>query len=198
MNELEYIINKTLYGTSDSDKHLLPLYSLVIASNAKNIIELGTRHATTALPLIMGAEKTGGFVYTVDIMDCSHDINKMVSERFKPFYEFVHQDAILFLQNWDPKKSIDLIFIDDWHSYEHVKKELEIINGLVSTRTIILLHDLMYETDPEYHSDLNAIPEFGNGGPCRAVFELDPKIWEFSTLPWNNGLTILRKKLIIL
>ena len=36
--------------------------------------------------------------------------------------------------------------------------------------------------------------QWANGGPYRAVAELNPQFWEFSTLPWNNGLTILRKK----
>ena len=29
----------------------------------------------------------------------------------------------------------------------------------------------------------------------RAVAELNPQFWEWSTLPWNNGLTILRKSI---
>ena len=49
---------------------------------------------------------------------------------------------------------------------------------------------------PYYHVDLteNACLQWKNGGPYRAVAELNPQFWEFSTLPWNNGLTILRKK----
>ena len=34
------------------------------------------------------------------------------------------------------------------------------------------------------------------GGPYRAVAELNPQFWEWSTLPWNNGLTILRKSIV--
>jgi hypothetical protein len=50
-------------------------------------------------------------------------------------------------------------------------------------------------TCPFYHVDLIVKDgQWGNGGPYRAVAELNPQFWEFSTLPWNNGLTILRKK----
>ena len=50
-------------------------------------------------------------------------------------------------------------------------------------------------TAPFYHSDLShAGPQWNEGGPYRAVAELNPQFWEWSTLPWNNGLTILRKK----
>jgi hypothetical protein len=45
------------------------------------------------------------------------------------------------------------------------------------------------------HSDLTLnTGQWAKGGPYRAVAELDPQFWEFSTLPYNNGLTILRKK----
>ena len=52
------------------------------------------------------------------------------------------------------------------------------------------------DTCPFYHADLtnSAGEQWNNGGPYRAVAELNHQFWEFSTLPWNNGLTILRKK----
>ena len=75
--------------------------------------------------------------------------------------------------------------------------ELEILDKKVSPSSILLLHDLMYgESCPFYHCDLTpcAGSQWNNGGPYRAVAELNHQFWEFSTLPWNNGLTILRKK----
>ena len=56
--------------------------------------------------------------------------------------------------------------------------------------------NLMYgNTCPYYHVDLTVCsPQWANGGPYRAVAELNPNFWEFSTIPSNNGLTILRKK----
>jgi len=77
-----------------------------------------------------------------------------------------------------------------------VKRQLELLDELVSPSSIILLHDLMYgNTNPFYHCDLTLKDgQWANGGPYRAVAELNPQFWEWSTLPWNNGLTILRKK----
>ena len=93
-------------------------------------------------------------------------------------------------------KKIDVAFVDDWHSYPHVKRQLELLDELVSPSSIILMHDLMYgNTDPFYHVDLSHHEgQWASGGPYRAVAELNPQFWEWSTLPWNNGLTILRKK----
>jgi predicted O-methyltransferase YrrM len=193
MEILNYLINKTLNGNGDSDKHLMTLFGVVLGSGAKNIIELGVRNGDTTLPLTLAAKYNDGHVYSVDINYTEYKLPKELSKN----QTFIQSDAILFLENWDVKKNIDLIYIDDWHSYEHVKKELEILDSLVSPNTIILLHDLMYgNTCPFYHVDLtnSAGTQWNNGGPYRAVAELNPQFWEFSTLPWNNGLTILRKK----
>ena len=93
-------------------------------------------------------------------------------------------------------EKIDVVFVDDWHSYRHVKHQLQYLDQLVGPSSIILLHDLMYgNTEPFYHSDLaHGGDQWDEGGPYRAVAELNPQFWEWSTLPWNNGLTILRKK----
>ena len=190
---IENLINKTLTGKGDSDKHSLLLYSIVLGSNAKTIIELGVRNGDSTLPLVMGAKETNGTVYSVDI-----ELSTLkLSDDLKEHNKFFLDDAINFLNNWEANKKIDIVYIDDWHSYEHVKKELEILDKIVSPNTIILLHDTMYgDTCPYYHSDLteNAGSQWELGGPYRAVAELNPQFWEFSTLPWNNGLTILRKK----
>ncbi len=186
------IIEKTLTGKGDSDKHLMLLYSLVIGSGAKNIIELGVRSGDTTIPLSLGAKETNGFVYSVDKQESS----LLLSEDLQKYNEFFLQDSIKFLNNWNVNKKIDIILIDDWHSYDHVKKELEILDRLVSPSSIILLHDLMQSNScPFYYSDLTVkTGQWANGGPYRAVAELDSSFWEFSTLPWNNGMTILRKK----
>ena len=122
-----------------------------------------------------------------------------IPTEFKPNnenYTFVQKDSIEFLDEWPKDKRIDVAYVDDWHSYSHVKKQLEILDQLVGPSSIILLHDLMYgNTDPFYHSDLTLKEgQWADGGPYRAVAELNPQFWEWATLPWNNGLTILRKK----
>ena len=108
--------------------------------------------------------------------------------------DFKKQDSLAFLKEYNNEK-IDFIFVDDWHAYDHVKKELEYLDQYVSPSSIIVLHDLMYSTTPYYHTDLTLTSgQWAGGGPYRAVAELNPNFWEFSTIPVNNGLTILRKK----
>ena len=94
------------------------------------------------------------------------------------------------------EQTFDLIYIDDWHSYLHVKKELEYIDNMISPSGLILLHDLMYsDAQPHYRCNYTSDdPQWAQGGPYRAVAELDTKKWEWATVPVNHGLTILRKK----
>ena len=192
MIDLTKILEMSLNGNGDSDKHIMTLFSIAIGGKSKNIIELGVRGGNTTLPLILAAKLNGGKVTSVDINETEFQCPSDLQDN----WTFVKSDAIEFLSKINPNETIDLIYIDDWHSYEHVKKELEIIDTLVSPSTIILLHDLMYgNTNPFYHTDLTLNDgQWANGGPYRAVAELNPQFWEFATLPWNNGLTILRKK----
>jgi predicted O-methyltransferase YrrM len=186
---IDKILDKTINGLGDSDGHLLTLFSIAVSSKAKTIVELGVRNGDTTLPLFEAAKLNNGMLYSVDINSVNfvYDYN---------YWKFIKMDAIEFLSTWDNSVNIDFIYIDDFHSYDHVKKELEILDTIVSPSSIILIHDLMYgNTCPFYHTDITLKDgQWANGGPYRAVAELDPQFWEFSTLPWCNGLTILRKK----
>ena len=169
---------------------------MALASRGKTYVELGVREGHTTEPLYEAAKANDGKLWSVDLNEPSE---------YKPYvngfldnqhYEFVQSDSIRFLQEWPKDKKMDVVFVDDWHSYGHVKKQLDLLDQCVGPSSIILLHDLMYgNTDPFYHADLaHGGPQWDAGGPYRAVAELNPQFWEWATLPWNNGLTILRKK----
>lgn len=189
-NCIDDFCDKALYGNLDSDRHIITIFSIALASKGKTFVELGVREGHTSKPLYEAAKLNEGHLWSVDINEPSE---------YKPNngnYTFSQKDSIEFLENWPKDKKIDLAYVDDWHSYSHVKKQLEILDQLVGPSSIILLHDLMYgNTDPFYHSDLTLKEgQWADGGPYRAVAELNPQFWEWATLPWNNGLTILRKK----
>jgi nucleoside-diphosphate-sugar epimerase/predicted O-methyltransferase YrrM len=187
------VIQTTLSGTGDSDQHLATMFSIVLQLKAKRILELGVRGGSTTLPLLLGAEKTGGTVISVDI----NNTEFICPEHLQNIWTFKKQDALSFLKDCSNiEKPWDLIFIDDWHSYDHVKAELELLDFQVGSSTIILLHDLMYANfEPHYHSDMDVREgQWANGGPYRAVAEMNKNFWEFATIPVCNGLTVLRKK----
>ena len=189
-NCIDDFCDKALYGNLDSDRHIITIFSIALASKGKTFVELGVREGHTTEPLYEAVKLNGGHLWSVD---------SNIPTEFKPNnenYTFVQKDSIEFLDEWPKDKRIDVAYVDDWHSYSHVKKQLEILDQLVGPSSIILLHDLMYgNTDPFYHSDLTLKEgQWADGGPYRAVAELNPQFWEWATLPWNNGLTILRKK----
>lgn len=190
MKYLTDFCNKALHGNLDSDRHIIAIFSIALASKGVTYVELGVREGHTTEPLYEAAKLNNGHLWSVDINPPSE---------YKPNngnYTFHQGDSIKFLEDWPKDKKIDVVYVDDWHSYAHVKRQLELLDELVGPTSVILLHDLMYgSTDPFYHSDLTLKDgQWAEGGPYRAVAELDPQFWEWSTLPWNNGLTILRKK----
>jgi predicted O-methyltransferase YrrM len=192
LNYISKLIETTINGTGDSSQHLLTLFSLALSSKSKVILELGMRNGDTTLPLLIAAKENGGIVHSVDINDSTF----ICPNEFKDIWFFHKMDAIEFLKQWDKDKTLDLVLVDDWHAYEHVKQELDIIDTLISPSSIVLVHDTMYNTTPYYHSDLttNAGPQWANGGPYRALAEMNPQFFEFATLPYNNGYSLLRKK----
>ena len=189
---MKSFIDKALNGDRDSDRHLISIFSIALASRGETYVELGVREGHTSEPLHKAAELNLGKLWSVDL----NEPTEYRPPNNTPHYEFKKQDSIKFLEEWPKDKKIDVAFVDDWHSYPHVKRQLELLDELVGPSSIILIHDLMYgNTDPFYHVDLSHHDgQWASGGPYRAVAELNPQFWEWSTLPWNNGLTILRKK----
>jgi len=193
-SEIEKIIKKNSYMNireNDSSFLELPIFGIASAMKAKTIVELGVRDGGTTLPLLLAANSNDGILHSVDV----NEDYKCPSE-LKDNWVFHKKDTIQFLTEWDKKNIIDLVYVDDWHSYDHVKEELKLLDAIISPKSIILLHDTMYgQWQPHYHCDLTVKHgQWANGGPYRAIAELDQNFWEFSTIPVNNGLTILRKK----
>ena len=161
--------------------------------NAKRILELGVRDGNSTVPWILAARELGGFVDSVDLEATSWQCPDLG----KDYWKFTQSDAIKFLEDCVANETqYDLIYVDDWHSYAHVKRELELIENMITPSGLVLLHDLMYNnSQPDYHLELNTTDaQWAEGGPYRAVSELDPTVWEWATIPSNHGMTILRKK----
>jgi len=193
MNILNLFLKRCMGGTFSTDRHLFTLFAIALACKGKTYIELGVKSGNTTRPILAAAYLNDGYLTSVDIEATSLEVSNALASH----WQFVKSDSITFLERWDDSQMMDFVFVDDRHSYGHVKRELELIGDHVGPSSVILLHDLMYEAhEPFYHSDAN-LPEddlYGAGGPYRAVAELDTSIWEWATLPWGHGLTLLRRK----
>jgi len=170
---------------------VLTFFSIALQMKTKKILELGVRDGGSSYPFLVACKVLGGHLTSVDIKS-----NVWIApEDLAEYQTFIQSDAIEFLTKNTEK--YDLIYVDDWHSYPHVKKELEEIDRISDENTIILLHDLMGQScHPHFFNPINhnEKTEWGLGGPYRAVEELDKEKWEWMTIPINHGLTILRKK----
>ena len=193
-NYLMELMNRTLKTKDDGEtqyfEHVLTFFSISLQMKSKKILELGVRSGGSSYPFLLACKVLGGHLTSVDIASSVWKAPAELAE----YQTFVLSDAIEFLTNNTEK--YDLIYVDDWHSYPHVKRELEEIDRVSDENTIILLHDLMGNSEPNYWSpiDYDENGEWGLGGPYRAVEELDKEKWEWMTIPTNHGLTILRKK----
>ena len=135
---MKSLIDKAIHGDMDSDRHLISIFAMALASRGKVFVELGVREGHTTEPLYKAAKLVDAHLWSVDLNDPT---------KYKPNngnYTFVKQDSIKFLEQWPKDKKIDVAFVDDWHSYPHVKRQLELLDELVGPSSIILMHDLMY------------------------------------------------------
>ena len=189
------LMNRTLKTKNDGEtqyfEHVLTFFSIALQMKTKKILELGVRNGGSSYPFLVACKVLGGHLTSVDINSSVWKAPEDLAE----YQTFIQSDAIEFLTKNTEK--YDLIYVDDWHSYPHVKRELEEIDRISDENTIILLHDLMGQScHPHFFNPINhnEKTEWGLGGPYRAVEELDKEKWEWATIPINHGLTILRKK----
>lgn len=188
MTPLEKIIHDTMHSEGDNSAELFTtIFGICITMKAHSILELGCGGST--YPLAVGASITDGILTSVD----TEYRFPYCPEEFEKYWRFFQMDALDFLtENMD--KYFDLVFIDDNHARNHVKKELSLLDKMTDEKSVILLHDLMGQNhQPAYWQSKEMGGPWADGGVCRAVFELDRNKWEWATIPRNNGLTILRK-----
>lgn len=179
---------------ADTDAHCITLFSLALSIKAKHILELGVRKGNTTEALVLAASFTGGYVHSVD----RERMNWKCPEGLEKHHMFVCQDSIEYLSLSERFSSVplDLVFVDDWHAYAHVAREIALLSRITTKGSLICLHDTMVNRREDYSVRDERFwerEEWLDGGPWRAIDALDPYEWERATVPVNHGLTILRK-----
>lgn len=164
---------------TDINQHLLLLYGLVLAIEAKTVLEIGAGQSTFALTAAVN--QTKGQFYSIDL-------TKEARERLFPNapdldqekrFHFLQGDSLKVVNKWDVW--IDLLFIDSSHEYNQTLEELEKWTTYVKKGGFIVMHDT---------------GEFNNNFvDCRrAMLDfLKDKNYEVTHLANQNGLSIIRK-----
>jgi cephalosporin hydroxylase len=139
--------------------------ALVEETNARHVIELGTRSGVSTVAWLHGLASTGGRLTSVDI-DARPDIGVYAHWKFIQGND-LDPDVLVRL---DPA---DIVFIDTSHLYEHTLAELNVYRWLA--RRYIVCHD----------TEL-AQPE---GAPAHPRYPVRTAVEEFCAaegLSWTN------------
>lgn len=178
--KLQEIYEGLCITTSDINEHLPTLKKY--AEECEHITEMGVRWVVSTYALLMGKPKK---MISYDINGIHWDaIRNMVKEDTDFTFEVADTTDLVI-------EETDLLFIDTWHVYEQLKKELELHAN--KARKYLIFHDTtafeyIGETitgDNVYVGLWPAIEEF---------LEVNPH-WELhERFTNNNGLTILKRK----
>ncbi|MBI2598414.1 MAG: class I SAM-dependent methyltransferase [Candidatus Diapherotrites archaeon] len=129
-----------LFGSDISD-HLNIIFSETVKAKPEMIVELGTRGGESTRALAKAAKKNNAVLVSVDVNDCSGKCD------YENWF-FVKNDDLEFakkFRNWCKEKSlkpsVDVLFIDTTHTYEHTKKEINEWFPLLSKNAVTLFHD---------------------------------------------------------
>ena len=158
---------KMVYYT-DTWQHIPTLYLLCLLKKPKIMVELGCRTGNTAIPLLYAAKQFGGHVYSIDIEKWpelevfSKDYEQLVTN-----WTFIESDDLKL--EWN--KSIDLLYIDTSHKYDHTLKELQKYEPLIAHGGVIIFHDIsvneVSQAISDYfvnRKDIQIVRYFNNNG----------------------------------
>jgi hypothetical protein len=194
---------------SDINEHLPTLYEYTKECNS--ILELGVRSAVSSFAFIKGLSDNGKInkkLISCDICCISDSSNSDLIKNFcndnNIEYTFIlKNDLDIVIPN--EVEIVDMTFIDTWHIYGQLKRELKKFAPITSK--YIILHDT--ELDKEFgetirsnwdaraQSESTGIPiEEINCGLGPAIFEFlrDNVDWKIDyQVANNNGLTVLKR-----
>lgn len=165
---------KRLANTKSDIQYHLPL---LYTHGRGVVLELGVRTGVSTSALLAGVIDHGGDVWSVDT-------NPACSNTFSHSqWHFIHANSLDYgtIEAAGLPQSVDTLFIDTVHTFEHTLQELELWGKRVQRDGIILLHDT---DDPGTHPGVrNAMASY-----C------DRHGFQFWCLPESNGMGVIVKE----
>jgi cephalosporin hydroxylase len=140
---------KLVRSPSDIRAHLPRLHKLVLALDAKQVIELGVRSGRSTCALLAALERTGGRLWSCDVRP-PRRLPESVREHER--WTFHLGDSVQSAHH--APAAADLVFIDTSHHYEHTLAELR---AYAPRARVVALHDVEMQwhegqppSDPPY------------------------------------------------
>jgi cephalosporin hydroxylase len=126
---------------TDIDEHLELMFVEGLLCRPRLIVELGVRGGTSTAVFERVSDISGGSIISGDIEDCSH-----VSQY--PRWHFLQGDDVKLAKHFPEhcqrlglSPSIDLLFIDTSHYYDHTAEEIRAWFPLLSPHAKVMFHD---------------------------------------------------------
>ena len=202
---MDYINNKyndLCNSPSDINEHLPTLFKY--ASQCETIIECGVRRCVSSWAFVNGLLNNNKYTKKIllnDISQCNISEILNATKTLDINIEYIWMNDLDLIINGN----VDLVFIDTWHVYGQLKRELDKFSKI--TNKYIIMHDttvdeIYGETIREgwnaTHQSINTgfpIEEI-NCGLSKAIEEFleNNQNWSIrERFTNNNGLTILQK-----
>ena len=197
---LASMYSTTASAPSDINEHLPVLLSYT--KQCSSVVECGVRDVVSSYAFAYGLADTPNNRYVM--------VDPKKSREIDPFLNLCRANGVnvSFVEQSDldcPLVDTDLLFIDTWHVYGHLKRELA--RWHASVNKFIILHDT---TVDEWHGETvrvgwDAVKQSGESGiPVEEIRKgLWPAVTEFLAahpewkielrLKNNNGLTVLKR-----
>ena len=202
MIDINECLYRKIYEAGDINEHLLYLSKL--SKECESILECGVRSVISSWAFLNGLVKNQKDTKCLHLCDLQQDNNTHQIEeacREQTVEYMFHKCSDLHV----PNRPYDMVFIDTWHVYGHLKRELELFSKMA--QKYIVMHDtevdkILGETirvgwDAFEQSKETGIPvdEITKGlQPAIDEFLLSHPEWRVKQhFVHNNGLTVLEK-----
>ena len=205
-NNVELLCRNKFPGKNSSDimEHLVTLYKY--SKECDSVFETGVRGCISSWAFLYGLlnseSKNKKSLFMNDINTCDVENLVLVSKNFNIDIGYEWKNNLLL----DLKQNYDITFIDTWHIYGQLKRELDKFSKI--TNKYIIMHDTTVDEiygetircgwDPVKQSKESGFPvEEITKGLWPAVVEFlqnNPEWYIKERFTNNNGLTILARK----
>ena len=146
------------------------LYSLIKEFKIQNILDIGTGNGFSSLicaKALKGIDLVKKKIITIDLVDRVNDfkLKKIFSDLdLINYVDFKIGDSHEVLKNNIQEiDKFDLVIIDGYHSYNHVKKELNLIKKFLSRKSIIFFDDIFKDKEKSIYEAMIEFKNENNG-----------------------------------
>jgi predicted O-methyltransferase YrrM len=199
-------IERATRRPTEISSHLPALYRHTDDQRPALVVELGTRVGFTTSILVKAAAKHHAHVVSIDIDDCSGVVDY---DR----WQFVQSDDIAFAREFvawaearDLPTSVDVLFIDTSHHYEHTVQEIASWFPLLAPDATVLFHDTNMQRFYRRRDNTVGIGSRNQRAVIRAIEEYlgaaidETRVfagrigdWDVQHEPRCSGFTVLRR-----